>query len=79
MMLREVVLLLMVVVVVVLMVVLLLLVAPIVVSTMCTVRGGRFVGNRSGEGRDGGVVLLLRWGSIAACRWMHGLVRLSWT
>lgn len=76
MMLREVVLLLMVVVV---LMVVLLLVAPIVVSTMCTVRGGRFVGNRSGEGRDGGVVLLLRWGSIAACRWMHGLVRLSWT
>lgn len=47
---------------------LLLMVALVVVGT---VRDGCFVGSRSGVGRDGGVALLLRWGSIAACRWIH--------
>lgn len=58
---------------------LLLMVALVVVSTVGTVRNGCFVGSRSGLGRDGGVALLLRWGTIAACRWIHGLVRLCWT
>lgn len=57
---------------------LLLMVALVVVSTVGTVHGGGFDG-RGGLGRDGGVALLLRWGSIAACRRMHGLVCLCWT
>ena len=57
---------------------LLLMVALVVVSTVGTVHEGGFVG-RGGLGRDGGVALLLRWGSIAACRRMHGLVSLCWT
>lgn len=64
---------------VVVVVLLLLMVAVVVVSTVGTVRNGCFVGSRSAVGRDGGVALLLRWGSIAACRWMHGLVCLCWT
>lgn len=58
---------------------LLLLVAVVVVSTVGTVRYGCFVGSRTGVGRDGGVALLLRWGSITACGWVHGLVCLCWT
>lgn len=58
---------------------LLMVVALVVVSTVGTVHDGCFVGERSGVGRDGGVALLLRWGSVAACRWMHGLVCLCWT
>ncbi len=58
---------------------LLLMVALVVVSTVGTVRNGCFVGSRSGVGRDGGVALLMRWGSIAACSRIHGLVCLCWT
>lgn len=54
---------------------LLLMVALVVVST---VREGCFVESWGGLGRDDGVALLLRWGSITACRWMHRLVCLSW-
>lgn len=57
-------------------VLLLLLVAMAVISTVCK-RG--FVRSWSGLDRDGGVGLLLRWGSIAAGRWIHGLVRLGGT
>lgn len=57
-------------------VVLLLMVAMVVISTVCK---GCFVRSWSGLGRDGGVALLLRWGPIAACRWIHGLVRLGGT
>lgn len=57
---------------------LLMVVALVVVSTVGTVHEGGF-GGGGGLGRDGGVALLLRWGSIAACRRMHGLVRLCWT
>lgn len=56
-----------------------LMVALVVVSTVGTVCNGCFVGSRGGLGGDGGVALLLKWGSIAACRWIHGLVRLCWT
>ncbi len=58
-----------VVVVVLLLLLLLLLMAALVV--VGTVRDGCFVGSRRGVGRDGGVALLMRWGSIAACRWIH--------
>lgn len=58
---------------------LLLMIALVVVSTVGTVRNGSFVGSGSGVGRDGRIALLVRWGSIAACRWIHGLVRLCWT
>lgn len=71
MMLREVVLLLVVVMVVV--------VSLVVVSTVDTVRDGCFTGSRTGLDWDGGVALVLRWGPIAACRRVHGLVRLCWT
>lgn len=42
-----------------------------------TVRNGCFVGSRLC--RDGGVALLMRWGSITAGRWVHGLVGLCRT
>lgn len=53
---------------------LMLMVALVVVSTVGTVRNGRLAGNR-----DSGVALLLRWGSIVGCRWIHGGVCLGWT
>lgn len=53
---------------------LMLMVALVVVRTVGTVRNGRFAGNR-----DSGVALLLRWGSIVGCRWIHGGVCLWWT
>lgn len=59
--------------------VVLLLVSLVVVSTVGTVRDGCFAGSRTGLDRDGGVALMLRWGPIAACRRVHGLVRLCWT
>lgn len=55
---------------------LLLLAAMVVIST---VRKRRFVRSRNGLDRDGRVALLLRWGSIAAGRWVHGLVCLGGT
>lgn len=42
-----------------------------------TVGDGCFVGSRLC--RDGRVALLMRWGSIAAGWWVHGLVGLCWT
>lgn len=42
-----------------------------------TVGDGCFVGSRLC--RDGGVALLMRWGSVAAWRRIHGLVGLCWT
>lgn len=57
----------------------LMLLLTVVVVVVCTVRNGRFVGNRSRVGRDGGVALLLRWGSVVACRRIHGWVGLCWT
>lgn len=60
-------------------VLMLLMVALVVVSTVGTVRDGCFVGSKCGVSRNGGVALLLRWGSIAACRWIHGLVCLCRT
>lgn len=58
---------------------LLMVVALVVVSTVRTVRNGSFVGSRGGVGRHGGITLLVRWGSIAVCRWIHGLVCLCRT
>lgn len=53
------------------------MVALVVGSTVGTVCNGRFVG--SALGGDGGVALWMRWGSVASCRWIRGLVRLYWT
>lgn len=58
---------------------LMVVVVLVVVSTVGTVRNGCFVGSRTGLCRDGRVALLLRWSSIAACRWIHGRVRMCWT
>lgn len=60
---------------------LLLMVVLVVASTVGTVHDGCFVGNSSSRSmtRDGGVALWLRWGSIVACRWIHGWVGLHWT
>lgn len=49
--------------------VLLLLVVLVVVSS---VSDWCFTGSRTGVAGDGGVALLLRWGSVVACRWVHG-------
>lgn len=73
MMLREVVLLLLLLLMMMMMAVL------VVVSTVGTVRDGCFVWNRCSLAGDGGVALLLRWGSIVACRWIHVWVGLHWT
>ena len=64
---------------VVLLLLLLVVVSLVVVSTVDTVRDGCFTGSRTGLDWDGGVALVLRWGPIAACRRVHGLVRLCWT
>lgn len=58
---------------------LLLMVVLVVVCTMGTVRDGSFVGHRCAVGRDGGVAVLLRWGSIVARSWIRGCVGLCWT
>lgn len=58
---------------------LLLMVILVVVGTVGTVRVGCFVGNRGSLAGDGGIALLLRWGSIVACRWIHGGVGLHRT
>lgn len=52
---------------------LLLTVTLVVVSTV-----GCFVESWGGMGRDDGVALLLRWGSITTCRWIHRLACLCW-
>lgn len=55
------------------------MVVLIVVYTMGTVCDGGFVGSGCAVDRDGGVAVLLRWGSIVACSWISGCVGLSWT
>lgn len=49
-----------------------MMVVLVVVSTVGTVRNGRFIRTSIGVGMGRGVALLLRWGSVVACRWIHG-------